>query len=507
MGTRGILTVALLLPMVALTAAALPAVLRAEDPPEKPDKPDKPDKAAPLPGQSTRSGIADRHVGLAKKLEKKNPREAFEELLLALEMDPDDHEARTKLGYKRDANKVWQGAPVAPAASGGEIDKKLKEEMAHVRKDSATKLISLAKQLRDDRKLDEAKYIAGLALEEDVDAKIPREILGHEKRGDTWICSREARIRAAFATAMKGAKGGEAKAFADQAQLEKLCGVGALERRESAHAILYWSKAAPQVDANALVIAAETAWLAHRYFVAGDDNGFAVDGEPKREATGGIKAPAFKPSWLVIDRAEHKTFIEAAVADKKQHDFAKGLAGWQAWYPLTSGTILLFEGSFNPTIRTEWVVGGMSEFLTLEPMGKRSALLPDFLQEGIKRFFAGHVSGRAEIFYANTGSSTSKRSFRAGSFDLLRSHARHALRVAPDGELRSLLAKKTNDLDQLDSAIALAFFDYLLARERGGLAAFLGTLAEAPIQTLEKVVKKSMEEIEREFRLWVREEY
>ena len=151
----------------------------------------------------------------------------------------------------------------------------------------------------------------------------------------------------------------------------------------------------------------------------------------------------------------------------------------------------------------------MAEFLTLEPLGKRSSALPEFLTEGIKRFFSGHVSGRAEIFYANTGSSTSKRSFRAGTFDLLRGHARIALRLAPEGELRGWLAKKTNDLDQLDSAAALAFFDYLLARERGGLAAFLEGLKEnePPIQTLEKAAKKSIEELEKGFRLWVREEY
>ncbi len=498
MGTRGVLTGALVLLVVGAT-------LRAEEPADK----DKPEKAAPLPGQSTRSQIADRHVGLAKKLEKKHPREAFEELLIAIAMDPDDNEARSKLGYKRDANKVWQGAPQAPAATNVPIDKKLMEDVLHVRKDSATKLISLAKQLRDDRKLDEAKYISGLALEEDPESKVAREILGHERRGEAWVSPREARIRSAFANAMKAAKGGEAKEFKDKAQLEKLCGVGALERRESAHAALYWSKAAPDVAADALLRAIETTWLAQRHLIAGDDNGFTVDGDPKREATGGIKAPAFNPSWLIVDKSEHKTFIESAVADKKQHDFAKGLAGWQSWYRLDSGALLLFEGSFEARMRVEWTSAGMAEFLTLEPLGKRSGALPDFLQEGLKRFFSGHVSGRAEIFYANTGSSTSKRSFRAGSFDLLRAHARVAIRLAPEGELRSLLAKKTNDLDQLDSAAALSFFDYLLAKDRSGLAAFLDGLkeGEVPIQTLEKAMKKSIEEVERSWRFWVREEY
>lgn len=460
-------------------------------------------------GHQTRHQIAERHVELAKKLEKKHPREAFDELLVALEMDEDDHEARTKLGYKKDENKVWQGAPQEPAASGGALDAKLAAEVDHVRKDSATKLVALAKQLKDDRKPDEARYIAGLALEEDPNAKVARELLGHEKRGDGWVSPRESRIRAAFAKCLQGQKGGEAKATGDQAALEKLCGVGALDRRETEHAVLYWSKAAPEVQADGLLRTIETTWLAHRYFIAGDDDGFSVDGDPKREATGGLKAPPFKPNFLIVAPAEHKTFIESAVADKNQQAFAKSLAGWQSWYKAPSGGVLLFEGSFAPTMRVEWVTAAIGEFLTLEPLGKRSALLPDLVAEGVKRFFSGHVSGRAEIFYANTGSSTSKRSFKAGSLDLLRAHAREALRTAPEGELRALLAKKTNDLDQLDSAVALAFFDFLLARERPAFAAFLEGLkeTEVPAQTLEKCLKKTLEQTERELRLWVREEY
>jgi hypothetical protein len=151
----------------------------------------------------------------------------------------------------------------------------------------------------------------------------------------------------------------------------------------------------------------------------------------------------------------------------------------------------------------------MAEFLTLQPLGKRSTLLPDFLNEGLKRFFSGHVSGRAEIFYASMGSSTSKRTFKAGTFDLLRAQVRVALQQAPEGEIRLLLSKKTNEFDQLDSAVALAFFDYLLDKERPALASFLENLKEdeLPMATLEKALKKNVDEVERAFRMWVREEY
>jgi hypothetical protein len=216
-----------------------------------------------------------------------------------------------------------------------------------------------------------------------------------------------------------------------------------------------------------------------------------------------------KPAWLVVSEKEHPTFIESALPDKAQHNFAKNLAGWQNWYKVPSGSLLLFEGCFKPTVRFEWVTGAMAEFLTLEPLAKRGTSFPEFFQEGLKRFFSGHVAGRAEIFYANTGSSTSKRSFESGTLDTLRSHVRRALQQAPEGELRALLTKKTNDLDQLDSAIALAFFDFMLAKQRGELAAFLAELKEneGGIATFERVMKKSVEDVEAAFRVWVREEY
>jgi len=468
-----------------------------------------PSGAEDIPGKDARHQIAERHVSLGERLEKKHKLEAFWQYLLAVEMDPDCFEARKHLGYKKDDNKVWQGSPQAPPAVNDPIDKKLQDDIAHVRKDSATKLMYLAKHLVEDKKLEEAKVLAGLALEEDPNLAKAREIVGHEKRGEAWVSPRESRIRAAFAKALQGQKAGENKTFADQAAIEKLCGLGALDRRETDHAVLYWSRSAAPVEDGGLLRAAETAWSAHRYFIAGDEQGFSVDGDPKREATGGLKAPTIKPSWLVVAQSEHKTFVESAVADKKQWDFAKSLAGWQAWYQLPSGNVLLFEGCFVPQTRVEWVTAAMAEFLTLAPLEKRAPLLPDFLNEGLKRFFSGHVSGRAEIFYANMGSSTSKRTFQAGTFDVLRAHARVALQQAPEGELRLLLSKKTNEFDQLDSAVALAFFDYLLDRERSGLAKFMEDLkdGELPMTTLEKALKKSVDETERAFREWVREEY
>ncbi len=482
MGTRGVLTV--------LVLAA--SVARAQE-----------------PAHDARHTIAERHVSLAERLEKKHPREAFFERLLAIEMDPNDLEARTKLGYKKDENKVWQGAPQLPGASAGAIDPKLLAEIDHVRKDSATKLAHLAKHCVEDKKPDDARVLAGLALEENPEEKIARDVLGMVKLGESWVTAREQKIRAAFAKALQDAKGGEAKAGKDDAALTKECGLGALERKESDHSAVYWTHDAEAVEADGLLRVAEATWLAHRYFLAGDDAGFSVDGEPKRAATGAAAPPPWKPCWLVVAHAEHEKFIESSVADTKVHAFAKNLTGWSEWKHYPSGPLLLNEGHFVPTVRPEWVSAGMTDYLTRTPLERRAGLVPDFLGEGLKRFFSGHAALRAEIFYANAGSSTSKRTFQAGTFDTLRSHARPALEEAPEGTLRELLSKKTNDLDQLDSAVALAFVDYLLAEKRAELASFFAGLSdkEPPLATLEAVMKKSVDDLERDLRAFVRAEY
>jgi len=469
------------------------------------------------PGKGLRDTIADKHVALAKKLEKAHPRECYEELLLALEMNPDNHDARAKLGYKRDADKKWRGAPVIPGLSNDELDPKLKTERARERKDAAGKLAKLAKDLEKNGKTDDARMIAGLALEEIADdravadaaneEKIARAVLGHEKKGDAWRSAREQKIDAAFEKALQAAKPAEAKNVPDD--VTKLAGLGALQGKENAHARVMWTGSAESVDADALIRAAETAWNAQRYFIAGDDAGFSVDGEPKREATGAAPAPTLRPDWLVVANSEHAPFVEHAVSDKGLHAFAKGLVGWANYYRVNGQNYLIHEGHFVPTVRAEWVAAGMSEFLTAAPLQKRYEAVPDLVNEGLKRFFSGHVSGRVDICYSSAGSSTGKRAFKAGSFDQLRLLARLGLQQAPEGELRSMLAKKVNDLDQLDSAVALALFDFLLATKRQELANFYAEvkLDEPALTTFERVMKKSVEDVEQELRAWVRQEY
>ncbi len=459
--------------------------------------------------RDTRHAAAEHHVALAERLEKKHPREACLELLLALEMDPDDAKARAKLGYTKDENKVWRGAPQVPAATAAEVEPAALQEIDRARRDAASKLARLAKRLRDEKKPEDARLIAGLALDENPDEKTARDLLGMEKRGEAWTSARELKIRAAFAKALEGAKGGEVKASPDDDAFEKLCGVGALDHARSPHAALYWSKEASKVDAAALLRLAEASWLAHRYFVSGDDAGFTVEGEPKRAATGVAPAPRAKPYFLVVTEPEHAKFVEAVVTDPKMQAFAKGLGSWADWKTVPTGSILLSEASYEPELRGEWVSGGMASFLTQSLLGDHAELLPNFLDEGLSRFFSGHVSGRAEIDDQNAGASSSARAFEGGSFDALRARVRRVLVETPEGGLRALLAKKTNEIDQDDSAMALALVDFLLAAKRPELASFLAGLSESelPLATLERVLKKSVEDLERELRDFVRVEY
>ncbi len=469
------------------------------------------------PGKGLRDTIADKHVALAKKLEKAHPRECYEELLLALEMNPDSHDARKALGYKRDEDKKWRGAPVIPGLSNDELEPKLKAERAKERRDAAGKLAKLAKDLEKNGKTDDARMIAGLALDEIADdravtdaaneEKIARAVLGHEKKGDAWRSAREQRIDAAFEKALSGAKEGEARNVPEE--MMKLAGLGALKGKENARGRILWTGSAESVDADALLRAADAAFNAHRYFLGGDDSGFTVDGEPKRTASGGIAPPPLRPDWLVVAKSEHGVFIEHAVSDKGLHAFAKGLVGWASYYKMNGQNYLVHEGHFVPNVRAEWVAAGMCEFLTAYPLSKRYEAIPDLVNEGSKRFFSGHVSGRVDICYSAAGSSTGKRAFKAGSFDQLRQLARLGLQQVPEGELRAMLAKKVNDLDQLDSAVGLALFDFLLATKRQELANFYAEvkLDEPALTTFERVMKKSVDEVEQELRAWVRQEY
>ena len=133
---------------------------------------------------------------------------------------------------------------------------------------------------------------------------------------------------------------------------------------------------------------------------------------------------------------------------------------------------------------------------------------PGFLVEGLTRFFDGRVTGRAELSYVSTHETSSQKDRKAVSFEELRGTIRAAWIAAPEGELRRLASKTLNDLDDRDSALALAFVEWALDQHRAGLRAFLGSLdpqAGVPEQ-LEKALGASLDALERELRTWVRVE-
>ena len=63
-----------------------------------------------------------------------------------------------------------------------------------------------------------------------------------------------------------------------------------------------------------------------RYFTAGEDGGFTVEGEPKREASGDRPAPQGHVHFLLIAQGEQDAYADH-VAPKSEVAFAKTLPG------------------------------------------------------------------------------------------------------------------------------------------------------------------------------------
>ncbi|HZV03341.1 MAG TPA: hypothetical protein VFF73_41940 [Planctomycetota bacterium] len=458
--------------------------------------------------KQTRDQLAEKHVQFAKKLEeKKFPREAFEELLLALELNPENTEAREKLGYKLDENKRWTGIPAVPKQGDG-LEVALEKERDKEHKEAASKLASLARAKKSEGKNDEMVVLAGLALDEYPDDRSAREVLGFEKKTEGWQTPRERKIQAAFTKALNGAKAGDAKESPPDEAFTKYCQLGKLSRRESDHGVAWHTSAAPSVDSEQLLKAADATFVAYRYFLAGEDTGFSVEGEPLRAEAALAPSASVKPNWLVVADNEHAPFIEKTIKDEKEQALGKALTGYCSWHKIAGEQALIIEGHFAPNLRREWVSGTYTEFLTSAPLGvKNAAAIPDFISEGQKRFFSGHVSGRAEIFY--TSGYTGRKKFQQGTFETLRSHVRATLRAAPEGELRRLLGKQASEMDAYDSGLALAFFDFMIATKRSELAKFLTSIkaGQSAQFTLERAVGVSVDALEADWRVWVRSEY
>lgn len=450
--------------------------------------------------------VAEKRVALAKKLEKaKLARDAWEELRLAIRVDPNSRQAREKLGYKKNGEQ-WEGGQLAPPPASTPLEKaepKLFEERTKIKKDAAQKLAALAKRAKAGGLEAEARRTAVLAADEAPDDPAPRAVLGEEKGegpGD-WVDERERKLRAAFKAAIAKAEKGETKPGDEDIQKE--LDVGPLARRETKHAVILASGSA-KANLEELAATAEATWSSFHYFFFGLPEGFQLDGDGSKVATG-VELPELKkPRFLILgSKPEHEKFCNRLIKDATVRAVALNCGGAMTGYPT-----LIFESFFQPPQLNEWASSHMADVLVHTRLSKNP---PQYMVEAATRFFSGHVSRRADNFTVAPGSTVGKREMPPGPFHTLRAAARAALADGVADELRSQLSKGANDLVRIDEALASSFFDYALTKERNALVTFLRTFDPkapgGPQAQMEKAFGRPLEKIEEDYRSWVREEY
>lgn len=454
------------------------------------------------------SEIADAHVALAKKLEKVGNRpEARAELLLALVLDPDHAAARARLGYEKDG-EAWKGAPAPPGRARAPLKGQLARERDELHRKSAAKLARLAREAKDSGDEAAARRLAGLALDEDPDSNAAREVLGHERRHPLWLSPRQKKLAAAFAEAAKKVPKGEERTGPLDDELAAKLMLGNLVRRETPHAVILATKDAGDVGLEDLARTVEVVRASWRHFVGEGDENFAVEGEEPRP---GRPMPAAegdrRPRWLVVAGSEHATFLERLVADKTRHETAKKLKSWSGWVELPSAKLFGYEGAFGPSHREEWVALTTVKTLLIQAVPKK-VHAPGFLVEGLTRFFGGWTTGKAELSYLGGATSTGGADRKATSFDDLRLSVRPVLRESLEGDLRRLVSKSLNELDDTDSALAFAFVEFAFETRRVQLRELLAGLREdeTPLAAFERLFG-APEAVERELRTWARAEY
>ncbi|HZU98710.1 MAG TPA: hypothetical protein VFF73_18535 [Planctomycetota bacterium] len=447
--------------------------------------------------------LAKKHAALGKKLKQQGSwQEMRRELVLALELDRDCKDARIALGYKKEGDE-WKGAPGPLKPDRAEPGPTLKNEIGTLHAEAAQKLVTAALDAKKAGKTDEARALAGLALDEDDDDAKARDLLDHVKLGKTWTSPHERATRKVFADAAEAAKKEEPPITHGDEALEKLLDLGPLERRESEHAVFLATKKAA-ADLPALARTIDTirhAWVA------------LVPKPEKPEPPSDPAAPVAsaaktKARWIVVAPSEHQKFVEKAVTEKTRQPLAKQLKSFSGWTEVSGEKLFLYECSLDPENRGEWAALTAVKTL-IQQILPRKASPPGFLVEGLARSFAGRVTGRIDISFVSAKQSLSVHERSSLSFEQMRSFERTVLGLSLEGDFRKLVSKSLNDMEDVDSELALATVEFLLEKKTSETAKFLGALSpdEAPSVTLERILGTSLDQAERELRAWAREEY
>ncbi len=446
-----------------------------------------------------RTELAQKHALLGKKLEKPGCwHEMRVELLLAIELDQDNKDARFKLGYKRDGDS-WKGACMADKKSRVAPSESLQKEIVTLHGEAASRLAEAALAARKNGDDATARTLAGLALDEDAQCTPAREVLDHERKYGNWASPRERKVRQAFFDALDAAKKEEPAARPGDESLEKLLELGSLERRESETYVMLGTKAAKTDFASLArtidVIRHAWAELVPRPEVEGEA---AVTSHAKTKAR-----------WLVVAPAEHAKFVEHAVKDETRRPLSKQLGSFSGFTQAPNGDVyFLYECSHEEKNRPEWAALTAVKTLIQQNLPQK-APPPGFLVEGLARFFAGRTTGRVDISFVTPRATLTVHERASLDFDTLRVTIRAAIAQSPEGFLRGLVNKSLNELEDQDSQLALAFVEFLLARKPHEVARYLAAVSpsEPAPATLERVLGATPEEVERELRAWAREEY
>jgi hypothetical protein len=447
-----------------------------------------------------RADLAQKHYLLAKKLEKPGCwHEMRAELLLAIELDPDNKDARFKLGYKREGDS-WKGAGMADKKSRAEPSSALQKEIYALHGEAASRLAEAALAAKKNGDEATAHALAGLALDEDAQCAPAREVLGHERKYGNWASPRERKVRQTFFDAIDAAKKDEPPARAGDESLEKLLELGPLDRRESETFVFLSTKAAKAdlVSLARTIDEIRHAWaeLVPRPEVEGD--AAAVTSHAKTKAR-----------WLVVAPSEHAKFVDHAVKDESRRPLCKQLGSFSGFTQAANQDVyFLYECSHEEKNRPEWAALTAVKTLIQQNLPQK-APPPGFLVEGLARFFAGRTTGRVDISFVTPRATLTVHERSSVDFDTLRVTIRAAIAQSPEGFLRGLVNKSLNELEDQDSQLALAFVEFLLAKKPKEVARYLGAVSpsEPAPATLERVLGASPEEVERELRAWAREEY
>lgn len=400
--------------------------------------------------------LVKRHMRILKKLRKKKHEwESYLEMRAILRLDPGHRQARKWLPA---IPPMVSTAPSKDYPSArNELDLFAGKKLSEV----------LDRGLKGGLKGGDVESLALRILEYRPDHTTARRALGFS--GDKipgWEDARQKALRRAYAKA-RGRARSEAVAKSPFPKLEKSLGMK-LAWRKSDHAWLA-SSFASQEQLGKIASAAELAHAAFHKDLLGVVGIFERADE--RPTTGTALKKFAAPVYLVLkDRAEHAVFLDKTVANKNLKVRGKNLAFVST--PWKAEKVIVLETRMGADRQEEWAALMMVYVCMGQRFGRRR---PPYVTQGLARYYAGQVSGRAVLRIVAGGTMTDERDrMRGGSYGQLRGLARWVrdrFRTPLPASMGVNMA--LDAMSRREVSLASAFADYLLTKYPVGLGKFL----------------------------------